>query len=629
MKGDTELTPLWHLDDEMRTKGSLSDLVVTDLQMLAWAKRSVTDLEEDLSFFDHNTELTSRRWREVQERLANETGRERNAFAFQPLESLLTDAEPGQFERRRLALQPIATTLLNKGISAYKSDLIKFVLNRDKNTWTPVVELVDLMVKLSAPEPGCSVYCPFYGSAQLALKLAELSEAVFFESPHEMECRTIALLDLLFTDRIKISVSDPIRQPGWVRDRKLMQFDYTVSAPPFGIRYEPEVFNDPYYRFPPKCLYGDVLHMDHVLAQTKRRAVILVPEGFLFRTAGEERNSKEVVIRQGLLRTVIRLPAGLFAPYTGVAAALLVFEKVGEVKEDRDRTQSSVVFIDASSDNFVQSQGSGRSGTRTKLIKIEEIVALAHGREKGSHSSIATIDELADNDFNLSVDRYVLSDEDQFIRRTLQVHQPIELEAMADLHRPQAVGTNDKGPFRSFKEVGIGDIQNSGMIGYPSKVVEVSERHLSRVQKQRLQPGDILISIKGRIGAIGMLALSLPEGNIYEPTDWIAGQSFVIARLRNGSPIKHPVVLFRYLSSPLGQKLLQSLGHGLTVPMIQMGDVRRLPVIVPKEKEQDEIIGTYNTMLELHKNITAIENEINEIHSTSWPMSLIESDLKS
>jgi restriction endonuclease S subunit len=102
-----------------------------------------------------------------------------------------------------------------------------------------------------------------------------------------------------------------------------------------------------------------------------------------------------------------------------------------------------------------------------------------------------------------------------------------------------------------------------------------------------------------------------------------------IVRLRDSSPIKHPVVLFRYLASSLGQRLLQFFSQGLTVPMIQMGELRKLPIVVPSDDEQQEIVSDRQTMLELYRQIAGIDRQIKEIDSTSWPMSLTASELKS
>ena len=56
--------------------------------------------------------------------------------------------------------------------------------------------------------------------------------------------------------------------------------------------------------------------------------------------------------------------------------------------------------------------------------------------------------------------------------------------------------------------------------------------------------------------------------------------------------------------------------------MIQMGELRKLLIVVPSNEQQQEIISEYNRSLELHQKIADTERQIEQIDSTSWPMSL-------
>jgi type I restriction enzyme M protein len=98
-----------------------------------------------------------------------------------------------------------------------------------------------------------------------------------------------------------------------------------------------------------------------------------------------------------------------------------------------------------------------------------------------------------------------------------------------------------------FAEILVGDIRPDGSISQPVKRVSVNDRDLTRALRQRVQPGDVLLSIRGRIGAAGIV----PEHSGDSDTDeWLAGQSFAILRLRDSSPISSPA-LYRYLVSPV------------------------------------------------------------------------------
>ena len=56
------------------------------------------------------------------------------------------------------------------------------------------------------------------------------------------------------------------------------------------------------------------------------RAAIVLPDGTLF-GEGVKTRIKEKLLTECNLHTIVRLPNGVFAPYTGIATNLLFFEK--------------------------------------------------------------------------------------------------------------------------------------------------------------------------------------------------------------------------------------------------------------------------------------------------------------
>ncbi|MBE3641227.1 SAM-dependent DNA methyltransferase [Bacillus anthracis] len=63
------------------------------------------------------------------------------------------------------------------------------------------------------------------------------------------------------------------------------------------------------------------------------KAGVVLPDGFLFGTEGVKGNIKEKLLREFNLHTIVRLPKGVFAPYTNIPTNLLFFDKTGPTKE--------------------------------------------------------------------------------------------------------------------------------------------------------------------------------------------------------------------------------------------------------------------------------------------------------
>lgn len=63
------------------------------------------------------------------------------------------------------------------------------------------------------------------------------------------------------------------------------------------------------------------------------RALMVVPDGFLFGTDNAKLEVKKYLMSECNLHTIIRLPQSCFAPYTGIATNLLFFDKTGPTEK--------------------------------------------------------------------------------------------------------------------------------------------------------------------------------------------------------------------------------------------------------------------------------------------------------
>lgn len=335
------------------------------------------------------------------------------------------------------------------------------------------------------------------------------------------------------------------------------------------------------------------------------RAAIVMPEGFLFRTSGGERNYKEQLIRLGWIDAVVSLPRGTLAS-ANINASLLVIDKKRPPERD-------VYFYDASA----ELQSAVAYPVKRGAERVRHVVDSVRHHKSAPQGVQVRAAEIVANDFNLSVDRYVRSKHEQAIDEVLSEAATVELGDIAEIVRPQVIPTDDTEPLETFSEVGLADIAADGSIRSPSKKVPIGAKGLAQAKRHRLQPGDVLLSVKGRIGAVALV----PEIHDQESDGWVASQAFVVVRLRPTSPIKLPLILYRYFASPLIQGLLNSLASGTTVPAVQMADVRRLRVIVPTKEQQRSIVAEHEKVQKLRAQIAGLQKLADELNQAAWPMS--------
>lgn len=146
--------------------------------------------------------------------------------------------------------------------------------------------------------------------------------------PHMLAVTNLILHDI---DTPKIKHDNSLTKN--VREyRPIDQVDVIVTNPPFGGIEEDGIE----INFPEKFRTKETADLFMVLLmyllKDGGRAGIVLPDGFLF-GEGVKTSIKEKLLEEFNLHTIVRLPNGVFAPYTGINTNLLFFQKGMPTKE--------------------------------------------------------------------------------------------------------------------------------------------------------------------------------------------------------------------------------------------------------------------------------------------------------
>lgn len=369
---------------------------------------------------------------------------------------------------------------------------------------------------------------------------------------------------------------------------QLGDVDHALIVPPIGMRLKldhPSAY--------PRGVTGDQMSSEAFAALWgahlgRKRNVVIVGNGLLFRTSSKEAAFKQELIQHHGLEAVISLPRGMF-PGTSIAMSALVFSGQSGAKSRKDGLR----FIDTSDPRTLD------QATLSKLLA---------GKTEHPLCVDASIQEIVDAGFNLSVDRYVLDAETRRNRELLDSRETVRLSDIADIRRPQAL-PREAGKEKGFevREALLADIDN-GRLSVPTKLSELPQSAAPKVESAILKPGDILLSIKGTIGKIALVTDDAIAKSGSIPI--IPGQSFVIIRLRKGSVIRDPEVLAGYLRSPLAQSLLQGMAGGTTIANVAMGELKDMPVPALPLGDQQSILEKYNEWQDLQYSIDKLREKM-------------------
>lgn len=249
-----------------------------------------------------------------------------------------------------------------------------------------------------------SVYDPTCGSGSLLLRVAKEVKQVGDYFGQEMNRTTynLARMNMILHGvhygNFNLCQEDTLERPQHLGKK----FEAVVANPPFSANWSANKLFESDDRFSQygalapksKADFAFVQHMIHHLADNGIMAVVL-PHGVLFRGATEGRIRQYLIKERNWLDAVIGLPANIFYG-TSIPTCILVFKKCREYPNDILFIDGSGHFEKAKNQNYLRDQD------------IDKIINTYRGRlVEERYSYRASLAEIAENDFNLNIPRYV------------------------------------------------------------------------------------------------------------------------------------------------------------------------------------------------------------------------------
>ena len=252
------------------------------------------------------------------------------------------------------------------------------------------------------------VYDPACGSGSLLLKVEKVLgkdniERGFYGQEIDLTtynlCRINMFLHNIEFDKFSIVREDTLLSPQHWDDQP---FELIVSNPPFSVPWEGDknvtLINDP--RFAPAGVLApkskaDLAFIMHSLAwlATNGTAAIVCFPGIMYR-GGAEKKIRQYLIDNNFIDCIIQLPGNLFFG-TSIATCIMVLKK--------SKAENKTLFIDASKE-FVKVTNNNKL-TEDNIAKI--VASFVDREDKDYFCRLVPNDEIAEQDYNLSVSTYV------------------------------------------------------------------------------------------------------------------------------------------------------------------------------------------------------------------------------
>ncbi len=203
------------------------------------------------------------------------------------------------------------------------------------------------------------------------------------------------------------------------------QFDLILANPPFKGAVDYDGVESSLLKTV-KTKKTELLFLSLILRMMKigGRCAGIIPDGVLFGSSNAHKQLRQTIVEGHKLDAVISMPSGVFKPYAGVSTAILIFTKTNNGGTNA-KGSHGVWFYDMQADGY--SLDDKRAELAEKLVDgknvnndIADIIArykslssetsteesLEKSRSRTDKSFLVPFDEIKNNDWDLSINRY-------------------------------------------------------------------------------------------------------------------------------------------------------------------------------------------------------------------------------
>lgn len=303
--------------------------------------------------------------------------------------------------------------------------------------------IIKMMVELMEPNPQDIISDPAMGSAGFLVAASEYLREhhqdlfldqklnkhyhnnMFHGNDMDSTMLRIGAMNMMLhgVDNPQIEYRDSLSQDNLERDK----YSLILANPPFkgSLDYE-STANDLLASI--KTKKTELLFLALFLRTLKAggRAAIIVPDGVLFGSSKAHKDIRKEIAEKNKLEAVISMPSGVFKPYAGVSTAILIFTKTEIGGTD------NVWFYNMQADGYSldDKRNPIDNNDIPDIISRFKVRKKEIDRNRTEKSFVVPIEELKENDYDLSINKYkeIEYDEREYEASSIILHRVTELE---------------------------------------------------------------------------------------------------------------------------------------------------------------------------------------------------------
>ncbi|APM41351.1 N-6 DNA methylase [Clostridium kluyveri] len=398
-------------------------------------------------------------------------------------------------------IDPLTLTDINSDV---KGDAFEYFLKESTASGNDLGEyftprhIVKTMVRLANPKIGEKVYDPFCGTGGL---LIESFRHIWNTMPRNDTTKKILTEKTIYgneiTNTARITKMNMILAGDGHSNIKM---EDSLANPVDG-RYDVVLTNMPYSQktdyadlYDVKSNNGDSICVQHCMKSINKtandgRMVIVVPEGFLFRK--DLAKTREYMLNNCELQSIISLPQGVFLPYTGVKTNILYATKVNK---KHVKKRSSYWYFEVKNDGYTLDNHRRKIEGDNDLKRYEEYRKLDIDQKEEMINvgfDIISLERIKKNSYILVGNRY----KDTNIQR--HSYYNVMLKDIVEI----IAGQSPEGKYYNQNNEGMPFYQGNSNFGY--MYINPPIKWTTQVIKKAV-PNDILLSVRAPVGKINI-----------------------------------------------------------------------------------------------------------------------------
>lgn len=501
-------------------------------------------------------------------------------------------------------LDPLVLTDVDSDV---KGDAFEYFLKASTSTKNDLGEyftprhIVKTMVRLVNPQIGETIYDPFCGTggfliesfrhiynnmARTSTNLTTLRESTAYGNEITNTARITKMNMILAGDghsniHMRDSIANPIDGSSTYTDEKGVIHHNGYDIVLANMPYSQKTKYGGLYDLP--STNGDSICVQHCMKAVNStsengRMALVVPEGFLFRK--DLARTREYLLDNCQLQSILSLPQGVFLPYTGVKTDIIYATKVNQ-KIPKPAKKKDFWYFDVKSDGYTLDNHRRKLDTSSDLTKYEEYRKLDSDQASDMMKvgfEIIPLDKVRKNSFILVGSRYRLAKEES---------TSFPLVSLGD--DQHFIVYSGGTPSSTNREYWNGTINWITLRDLPSEnlITEIretertiSEDGLNNSNAKLLPTDTVVVSTRATIGRVGIAR-----------TELATNQGFKNIVVKDKSEI-----LPEYLALALTAKKdeMISLASGATFKEISKENFCSIRIPLPPIEYQQKIIGEFN-----------------------------------